>query len=121
MASGIDLRGTADLRRAAESAAREVGDLDAAHNRAADVVGPDARDATPRATGATAATVAWGVGSSGPEVTVGADHAVPLHFGAPAIGRPARPWVADTFKAREDDIVRVYEQHLDDVVDEFNH
>lgn len=118
--AGFDVRGVAELRRAAHAAADAAADTSTADAAAADVVGPVARSTSPRATGRTAASLSWGATADGFGVEVGVDHAVPLHWGAPRNNQPARPWVADAVRRSESDIAAAYETHLDHAVDTFD-
>jgi hypothetical protein len=118
--ASFDTSGVAELRRAADAAGAAVADTRTADTDAAAVVGPLARGTSPRATGRTAASLSWGATADGFGVEVGVDHAVPLHWGAPANNQAARPWVADAFRRSEADIERVYETHLDNAVDVFD-
>lgn len=118
--SGFDVSGVAQLRAAADAAATAAGDTREADDAAAGVVGPIARATSPRRTGVTAASVRWGATGDGFDVEVAVDHAVPLHWGAPANGQPARPWVAEAFKRGEPDIAAAYETHLDHAVEVFD-
>lgn len=117
---GFDVSGVAQLRAAADRAASAAADTRAADDEAAAVVGPIARSTSPRRTGVTAASVRWGSTGEGFDVEVGVDHAVPLHWGAPANDQPARPWVAEAFRRAEPDIATVYETHLDRAVEVFD-
>lgn len=118
--SGFDISGVAELRRAADAAGAAAADTAAADADAAAVVGPLARGTSPRRTGQTAASLSWGATGDGFAVEVAADHAVPLHWGAPANSQPARPWIADAYRRSEADIIAVYETHLDRAVETFD-
>ena len=116
----LDVSGAAELRRAAIAAGADAADTRQADADAASIVGPLARGTTPRATGRTAAALSWGATADGFGVEVAVDHAVPLHWGAPANHQAARPWVAEAMRRSESDIIDTYETHLDHAVETFD-
>ena len=120
MSSGLSVDGVRELERAADAAATQLADTTAADRDAAALVGPTAAATAPRATGRTAGSISWGADpEGGAQVLVGVEWSVPLHWGAPANGQPARPWVAAAWAAREADVVKVYEGHADAAVATF--
>lgn len=118
--ASFSVSGAAELRRAADAASAAAADTSTADADAAAVVGPVARSTSPRATGATAASLSWGATADGFGVDVGVEWSVPLHWGAPRNGQPARPWVAEAMRRTEPDIDAVYEAHLDHAVEVFD-
>lgn len=120
MSDMIAVRGLPQLVQAARDAASELRDTREADERVAALVGPAAQAAAPVRTGRTANSVSWGATSDGPQVVVAVDWSVPLHWGAPANHQRAQPFVAAAFKRREADIVAVYDDQLDTIVERFN-
>lgn len=120
MSTGLSVDGARELERAADAAAAQLADTTEPDAQAAQLVGSAAVATSPRRTGRTASSIGWGASPEGAQVTVGVDWSVPLHWGAPRNGTPARPWVANAWKARETDVMKVYEGHADKAVATFD-
>lgn len=109
---GIEQKGVRELARTLRQAGQDLQDLKDANARAAGIVEPVARTGAPVKSGALRATVrstgtkAAGVIRAGKKSV---PYAGPIHFGWPARGIPARPFVADAAKATEERWARVYE------------
>lgn len=115
--AGFSSRGLDDLGADLRATGAAIADTQDPDQDVASLVGPVARATTPRRTGRTAASVRFGVGPVGPTVEVGARHAIPLHWGAPANHQAAQPWVAQAFTAKEAAIVDIYTAHADRIID----
>lgn len=99
-----ELKGAAQLRRTLRQAGDDLTDLKEANARAARVVEPAARSKAPVDTGRLASTIRSSGTKTAGVVRAGrksVPYAGPIHFGWPARGIPATPFIADAAKQTE--------------------
>lgn len=112
--NGRQLR--SELRRAAGN----LDDLKDANARAAALVAREAGPAAPRRTGRLASTVRGNRAAGRATVTVGSaavPYARPIHWGWPARGIEADPWVADTAVRTEPVWLDYYQHDVQTILD----
>jgi hypothetical protein len=111
MAASLEVPGAARLARTSREAAAMLDEHRSTDETVASLVGRVAVQTAPRGrTGQTAASVRFGATADGAGVTVGARHAVPLHWGAPRINQRGNPWVARAWSSTEPELVDRYDQ-----------
>lgn len=117
----MEVEGARQLRRTLKRAGADLADLKAAHADVAALVASRARPRAPRRTGALDATTR----SSGTQAaaivragTAGVPYAGPIHWGWPARGITAQPWIADTAADTEDAWARTYLRALEHIIDQ---
>jgi hypothetical protein len=107
---GLD-RFTATLSDAAD----QLGDMDGASRAVGSMVVNVASRLAPKRTGALAASVsAVTTVANVVDVRAGTAYAGPIHWGWPAHGITAQPFIQDAIRMNEDDIVELY---ADEVVE----
>lgn len=95
---GLEVKGRRELVRSLRAAGLGVQDLKDAHKRIAELVANAAQPHAPRRTGVLAGTMRPAGTQSASIVRVGrasVPYAGPIHWGWPAHGITAQPWVAE--------------------------
>ena len=114
MAPAVKVSGGAEVNRALEGVARDVGDMSEAHRRVAELIIPGASRRSPRLTGALAASWRAEASKIAAGVVSGVGYAGPVEYGQPARGIPGARMVADTIAAETDAILGEYGRHIAD-------
>jgi hypothetical protein len=118
MAKGalVEVEGAARLRRTLRAAGSDLEDLKAAHRSASQIVADAAADAAPVRSGLLRDTVrASGTKTAG-IVRAGfarVPYAGPIHWGWPARGIRANPFISDAARATEGRWLGEYQSHVD--------
>lgn len=110
---GIEIVGSRRLVASLKDAARDLGDFQNPARAAASIAAATARGIAPSRTGALRGSIR---ASSSKRVGIiqagsGLRYARPVHWGSPARGIPARPFLSTGAQASEAIWVRGYEQH----------
>lgn len=117
----VHVEGLTELRRTLREAGIDVSQLKDANRAAANVVVGPARIAAPKLTGRLAASVRVGATQKAGIVRAGRasiPYAGAIHWGWPARGIAAQPFLSDTARATEPEWLREYTEHVDDVLDQ---
>lgn len=121
MASTVIVVGGKNLRRTLKQAARDIKQLRSVNQAAAEIVAAAAKAAAPKGkTGRLAASVKAGRAtnrSGRVEYGRGLPYAGPIHWGWPARGIEAQPFVSEAAQATESQWMQLYQKHVDDVLD----
>ena len=115
---GVSVVGLAKLRRELRRAGDDLADLKDANAAAAAIVAAAAEARAPRRTGRLAATVRGNRAASRASVSAGrasVPYAGPIHWGWPARGIEANPFVTDAAQATEHVWLSAYERQLETV------
>lgn len=116
--AGISVSGLSRLRRDLRKAGDDMGDLKEANARAASIVAAEAARRAPRKTGRLASSVRGNRAASRASVSAGraaVPYAGPIHYGWPARGIEANPFVTDAAQATEPIWIPAYETDLNKV------
>lgn len=119
-AGAIRVEGASRLRSTARKAADDLQDLKGAHAAAAGVVVPAAEGRAPKVSGSLAAS---GRGSGTKTMAVvrfggaAVPYANPIHWGWPARGIPANPFVSEAAQATQPTWMPLYEHAVETVLD----
>jgi hypothetical protein len=116
MTGGFDVRGADELRRTLARAGDELGDLSAVNRRVGDLVAGQARALAPHRSGQLAGTVRATAAAAVVNLTATAPYAGPIHWGWPARGIPAQPFLSDAATRTEPTWVGFYFDELVDVL-----
>lgn len=116
----VEVEGVRELRRTLRAAGDDLSDLKAANLAAAEIAADAARGRAPVLTGALAGDIrAAGTKTAG-IIRAGRKripYAGAIHWGWPARGITARPYLADGAKASESVWVPLYQRALDDALE----
>lgn len=112
---GIVVEGAAELDRTLTAAADHLVET-SVNQQAAQALLDKAGPATPRVTGALAASGAVAADADGGTVTYDGVYAGVIHNGWPGHGIEAQPWLADTAASARTDLVDVYAGHITDLL-----
>lgn len=115
---GVSVVGLSRLRRDLKRAGSDMADLKGANAAAAQLVATAAAARAPRRTGALAASVRGSKAASRASVSAGraaVPYAGPIHYGWPARGIEANPFVTDAAQATESSWLPLYERELEAV------
>lgn len=116
----VRVQGAPRLRRALKQAAGDVDDLKAAHAAVAALVASTAASRAPRRSGALAASVRGNRAASRATVAAGGarlPYAGPIHYGWPARGIDAQPFISDAAQRTEAVWLPLYTRAIDQAVD----
>lgn len=116
----VQVDGIDQLRRTLRRAGHDVSQFKRANKAAADVVAGAARPVAPKRTGRLAASVRAGATQKAGVVRAGkknVPYAGPIHWGWPARGIAAQPFLAATVRSSEPEWIEVYNAHIDDIID----
>lgn len=115
----VQIDGARELRKSLRAAGNDLEDLKAANQQAADIAAGAARMRAPRLTGALAGDIrASGTKTAG-TIRAGRKripYAGPIHFGWPARGIEARPYITEGAQQTESIWVPLYKELLDEAV-----
>lgn len=117
--AGIRVEGAANLRRTMRKAGDDLGDLQEAHAAAAAIAGARARETAPQRTGRLASSVRWSGAKATATVRAGGasvPYAMPIHWGWPARGIPAQPFISEAARATESAWTAVYEAAVEAIL-----
>lgn len=114
MADGFVLEGERELDRTLTHAADELVGEDVNH-KAADRLLERANPHTPRDSGDLAASGSTSADAEGGTVTYDEVYAGVIHNGWPDHNIDAQPWLADTVRDQQTDLVDVYVDHIEDL------
>lgn len=116
----VEVDGARELRRTLRAAGDDLEDLKAANLAAANIAAGAARGRAPRKTGALAGDIrASGTKTAG-IIRAGRKripYAGPIHWGWPARGIEARPYMTEGAQSTESIWVPMYERLIDDALD----
>lgn len=121
---GITLEGGRNLRRTLKKAGSDLSELKDAHAAAAGVVANRALGTAPRVSGGLAATVRTGASKTAGTVRAGNNrksktgvpYAGVIHWGWPARGIAAQPWLSEAAQSTEPRWVRAYFDKVNDAL-----
>jgi hypothetical protein len=118
MARGPQVRveGARELRRTLRAAGDKLGDLKAVHQKVGGIVVARATGTAPRRTGRLAASVRAGRLASGVAVRSRLPYANPIHWGWPARGIAAQPFLSTAATDTEPTWIQVYEAEMERIV-----
>lgn len=114
--TGVEVDGLARLRRDLRRAGSDLADLKAANAAAAAMVAAEASRRAPRKSGRLAASVRGNKSASRASISAGratVPYAGPIHYGWPARGIEANPFVTDAAQATEPHWRPIFEQELE--------
>jgi hypothetical protein len=115
----VEVRGAKKLRRTMKAAGENLADLKSVHQAAGNVVVGAARPITPRESSALVSSIRASRLAGGIAVKAGSarvPYAGPIHWGWPAHGMQARPFLTEAASASEPTWVALYEQELDKII-----
>lgn len=115
---GIEIVGSRRLVASLKDAARDIEDFKNPARAAASIAGATARGIAPVRTGALRGSIRAGASKKVGIVRAGAGlrYARPIHWGSPARGIPARPFLSQGAQASEAIWVRGYEEHVNNTI-----
>lgn len=114
----MTVEGDEELARALDEAKRKLADLTEAHR---EMVGPllnRSRAEAPVLTGALAESLYPAAGPKAFGIQSALIYAPPIHFGWPAHGITANPFLINARNAMEGEAVKGYERHISKLLDE---
>lgn len=118
MAVEVRIDGSSRLVATLAAAARRLSDFTKPGTAAARTAAARAQAIAPKRTG----QLAGSIRASGTKrvgiITASARHARPVHWGSPARGIPARPFLSIAAQGSEGSWIRQYEAHVDDALSE---
>lgn len=120
MTAQVTVEGLPELRRQLRQLVGDVADLKAAHAAAASTVAAAASSRAPRRSGKLAASVRGNKAASRASVMAGGarlPYAGPIHYGWPARGIEARPFISEAAQATEAVWLPAYERAVQAAVD----
>lgn len=112
----IQIEGARELRKQLRAAGDNLEDLKAANQRAADIAASEARRRAPKLTGALAGDIRTSGTKTAGIIRAGRKkipYAGPIHWGWPARGIEARPYITEGAQQTESIWVPIYEALLD--------
>ena len=115
-----EVEGGAQLRKTLRAAGDDLSDLKAAHGEAAQIVTGRARGTAPRRTGVLSASVRGSGTKTQAVVRAGGArvrYAGPIHWGWPARGIAAQPWIQEAAQDTEPVWIGRYEDAVDEALD----
>lgn len=118
---GVRVDGARQLRAALKKAGKDLEDLKEAHTQAAGMVTERARGTAPHRTGRLAATVRGSGTKTQGVIRAGyatVPYAGPIHWGWPARGIDAQPWISEAAVDLQPRWVAAYEEHIDRIVED---
>ena len=127
MGAAIEVVGLTRLRTTMRKAGMDLGKLKGLNRAAAEAVAPTARATTPVGPAArghisssvrVGATASAGVLRAGTGLRGRFPYGGPLHWGWPARGIKAQPWLAEAAQATEGRWTEVYQQGVEDILDD---
>ena len=110
MANRITITGADTVARTMRKAGRDIGDLTAANQAAAEIVAGLARIRAPRVTGAPASATLAAATKEGAGVRNDLPYFGPIHYGWPARNIAAQPYVDEAVAESEDRWLAVYQK-----------
>ena len=117
----VEIEGGRRLRSTLKKAGVDMKKMTAINRRAASVVAAAAGPAAPQLTGLLSASVRPGATQRAGIVRAGKKaipYAGPIHWGWPARGIRAQPFISDAAVATEESWVPLYEKHMRDIIKE---
>lgn len=115
----VEIDGARELRRTLRAAGDDLEDLKAANQAAANIAAAAAKSEAPKLTGALAGDIrASGTKTAG-TIRAGRKripYAGPIHFGWPARGIKARPYITEGAQQTESIWVPLYQELLDEAL-----
>lgn len=112
----MTVEGAAAARRALDSAARELHELDrTAAPNAASVVLVAAQWGAPRRTGLLASSGRVEDGGGAVAVVFGARYAPPVHYGVPSRGMAAQPFLTQAAESQEASVHNIYLREVETI------
>ncbi len=117
----VEIEGGRRLRSTLKKAGVDMKKMTAINRRAASVVAAAAGPAAPKLTGLLSASVRPGATQRAGIVRAGKKaipYAGPIHWGWPARGIRAQPFISDAAVATEESWVPLYEKHMRDIIKE---
>lgn len=117
--TGIRVEGAAELRRTLKRAGDDLSDLKDAHREAANIVTVASRVKAPKRTGQLAASVRGSGAATTATIRAGRSsvpYAGPIHWGWPARGIPANPFITEAARATEPVWTHGYEAAVEKIL-----
>lgn len=108
-----EVKGARELSVSMRVAADDIGDMAAAEAKAAAHLKQVAQGKAPRLSGALAASLTTDVAAGTVEVGSGLVYAGRTHYGWPAVGQRAQPFLTDALAETEDQTVGYFEDEVD--------
>lgn len=115
----LEVRGARELRRSLKRAGQDTTELKTVHAEVGRIVVAAARP--PRRSGRLASSVRAGTAASSATVRAGGarvPYAGPIHWGWPARGISARPFLTDAAQRTEPTWTEVYEREIERILDQ---
>lgn len=118
MAVEVRIDGSNRLVATLADAARKLVDFSKPGTAAARTAAARAKTLAPRRTGALSGSIRPASSRRVGIITAGAGlrYARPVHWGSPARGIPARPFLSEAAQGTESSWIKRYEQHVDDAL-----
>lgn len=119
--SGVQVYGLNNLKRTMKQAGVDVKELSKINREAATLVANASKLPAPKRSGRLAASIRAGATQKAGVVRAGRKslpYANPIHWGWFRRGIRAQPWLSNTAQATESGWRPLYEQHIDDVIDQ---
>jgi hypothetical protein len=116
----VEVRGGRELRRTLKAAGDDLSDLKDANQRVGNVVVARATSLAPRRSGALAGAMRATRAATSVTVKAGGarvPYAGPIHWGWPARGITAQPFLSDAATGTESTWVPIYESELDRIIE----
>lgn len=117
MAVEVRIDGSSRLVTTLAAAARKLADFSKPGTAAARAAASRAQAIAPKRTGQLAGSIRASSSKRVGIITAGARHARPVHWGSPARGIPARPFLSIAAQGTEGGWIKQYEAHVDDALD----
>jgi hypothetical protein len=117
--SHIEVHGAKEFRAAMRRFDADVNDLKAVNREAAQVVDVRALELVPRRSNTLSHSIRIAARPSGASILAGSrlvPYAGPIHFGWRAHNIEPQPFLFDAIDDRRDEVVRVYEDRIDELV-----
>jgi len=116
----VQVVGAKELRKTMKAAGDDLGDLKAVHQAVGNMVVGVARGLAPVRTGALAGSIRTTKAAGGIALKAGSagiPYAGPIHWGWPARGIKAQPFLSDAATSTEEAWIRFYEEEMDKILE----
>lgn len=117
--AGVQVIGAKELRRTLKRAGSNMDDLKDAHAAAGAIVVAAGRTTAPRRSGSLAGTVRSSRAAASAVIRAGGasvPYAGPIHWGWPARGIAAQPWLSEAATSTEPEWTAAYEKAVDQIL-----
>jgi len=116
----VQVLGAKELRKTLKQAGEDLGDLKDVHQAVGNMIVSVARGLAPSRTGALAGSIRAGRLAGGVTVRAGSGsipYAGPIHWGWPARGIKAQPFLSDAATTTESQWVELYQAEVEKILD----